>query len=106
MSDRFPALIRMALRLECELIAKCSSSRDMSALVMNGFDDAKASLSQDQKTFLAQNAVTKSNIVGLLQTGAHNYTGSYNLAQTIAMSLIVGGLLRLHCKRERGMSNG
>lgn len=106
LSDRFPALIRMALRLECELIAKCSSSRDMSALVMNGFDDAKALLSQDQKTFLAQNAVTKSNIVGLLQTGAHNYTGSYNLAQTIAMSLIVGGLLRLHCKRERGASNG
>ena len=106
LSDRFSALIRMALRLECELIAQCSSSCDMSNLVLNDFDDIKASLSQDQKTYLTQNSVTKKTIVGLLQTGAHNYTVSYNFAQTIAMSLVVGGLLRLHCKRDRGESNG
>lgn len=99
LSDRFPALIRMALRLECELVADCVSSEDMAAMVKMDFDQAKALLTQDQKTFLSQNAVTKDNIVTLLHTGAHNYTGSYNLQQTIAMSLIVGGILKIHCAR-------
>ena len=96
LSDRFPALIRMALRLECELVAKCASSSGMEKLVRENFAKAKASLSQDEKTYLAQNQVSDSNIITLLQTGAHNYTGSYDLSQTIAMSLIVGGILKLH----------
>lgn len=102
LSDRFPALIRMALRLECELVAKCASSDEMSAMVSKDFAKVKELLSQDQKTFLSQNAVTKDNIISLLHTGAHNYTGSYNLQQTIAMSLIVGGILKLHCGKNRG----
>lgn len=97
LSDRFPALIRMALRLECELIASCSSSSGFEILLKQDFDNAKRLLSQDQKTFLVQNSVTKDNIISLLHTGAHNYTGSYNLQQTIAMSLIVAGVLKLHC---------
>lgn len=96
LSNRFPALIRMALRLECELIAQCASSAGMEKLVREDFAKAKASLSQDEKTYLAQNQVSESNIITLLQTGAHNYTGSYDLSQTIAMSLIVGGILKLH----------
>lgn len=99
LSDRFPALIRMALRLECELVADCVSSEDMAVMVKKDFDEAKAQLTQDQRTFLSQNAVSKDNIVTLLHTGAHNYTGSYNLQQTIAMSLIVGGILKIHCAR-------
>lgn len=97
LSDRFPALIRMALRLECELIASCSSSSGFEVIVKEDFDKTKQFLTQDQKTFLVQNSVTKENIISLLHTGAHNYTGSFNLQQTIAMSLIVAGLLRLHC---------
>jgi len=97
LSDRFPALIRMALRLECELIASCSSSSGFEAVVKEDFDKAKQFLTRDQKTFLVQNSVSKENIISLLHTGAHNYTGSFNLQQTIAMSLIVAGLLRLHC---------
>ena len=104
LSDRFPALLRMALRLECELVADCMSSDDMAVMVKNDFDQAKAQLTHDQKTFLSQNAVSKDNIVTLLHTGAHNYTGSYNLQQTIAMSLIVGGILKIHC--DRGGNNG
>lgn len=97
LSDRFPALIRMALRLECELIASCSSSSGFEAIVKEDFDKIKQFLTRDQKTFLVQNSVSKENIIPLLHTGAHNYTGSFNLQQTIAMSLIVAGLLRLHC---------
>lgn len=100
LSDKFPALIRMALRLQCELIAKCTNSKDMSKMVGDDFDKAKGMLSQEQKTFLANNSVTKSNIVGLLQTGAHNYQASFNIQQTIAMSFIVGGLLKLHCAKK------
>ena len=101
LSDRFPALIRMALRLECELVGRCCTSQEMGAMVLNDFDQIKASLTHEQKSFLSQNAVKKNNIVELLQTGAHNYAASYNLPQTIAMSLIVGGLLKLHCARGR-----
>ncbi len=97
LSDRFPALIRMALRLECELIASCSSSAGFEVVVKEDFDKIKQFLTRDQKTFLVQNSVSKENIISLLHTGAHNYTGSFNLQQTIAMSLIVAGLLRLHC---------
>jgi hypothetical protein len=96
LSDRFPALIRMALRLECELIAKCANSVGMEKLVREDFSKAKELLSQNEKTYLAQNQVNENNIITLLQTGAHNYTGSYDLSQTLAMSLIVGGILKLH----------
>ena len=82
LSDRFPALIRMAMRLECELIASCSSSSGFETMVKEDFDKTKQFLTQDQKTFLVQNAVTKENIISLLHTGAHNYTGSFNLQLT------------------------
>lgn len=100
LSDRFPALIRMALRLECELIAKTATSEEMSKMVENGFDVVKKTLTQQEKTFLSTQSVKRDTIVSLLQTGAHNYEGSYNLQQTIAMSLIVGGLLKLHCAKK------
>lgn len=99
LSDRFPALIRMALRLECELLANCANSKDMEDFVKNGYDNAKKLLSQSEKTFLRTNNVTKDNIVFLLHTGAHNYEASYNLSQTIAMSLIVAGLLQISCSK-------
>lgn len=101
LSDRFPALIRMALRLECELIAKCSDSEGIESLVTNGFDTAKSFLSQKEKTFLSNWAVTRQNMVSLLHTGAHNYEASYNLQQTIAMSLIVAGFLRCYCSAKQ-----
>ena len=100
LSDRFPALIRMALRLQCELIANCANSKDFGEFVKNDYDAAKRMLSQQEKTFLSTNNVTKDNIVSLLHTGAHNYESSYNLPQTIAMSLIVAGLLKLHCAKK------
>ena len=100
LSDRFPALIRMALRLQCELIANCANSKDFGELVKNDYDAAKRMLSQQERTFLSTNNVTKDNIVSLLHTGAHNYQASYNLPQTIAMSLIVAGLLKLHCAKK------
>lgn len=100
LSNNFPALIRMALRLQCELIARCANSKGMATLVKQGYDAAKGMLSQPQKTFLRNNSVTKENIVGLLHTGAHNYEESCNLPQTIAMSLIVAGLLKLHCAKK------
>lgn len=100
LSDRFPALFRMALRLQCELIANCTNSKELGELVKNEYESAKQMLSQQEKTFLSNNNVTKDNFVGLLHTGAHNYEASYDLSQTIAMSLIVAGLLKLHCAKQ------
>lgn len=101
-SDQFPAIVRMALRLECELIAKRYASIEMGAMAKQNFDSIKSSLSQEQKTYLSQNAVSKSNVVELLQTSGHVYEGNYNMPQTLAMSLIVGGLLKRYCARCRG----
>lgn len=100
LSDRFPALIRMSLRLECELIAQCATSQKMEELVSAEYDSAKKFLSQQEKTFLKTNNVTKDNILSLLHTGAHNYEGSFDLSQTIAMSLIIAGLLKIHCGKQ------
>ena len=100
LSDRFPALFRMALRLQCELIVKCTNSRELVEFIKAEYEKAKQMLSQQEKTFLSNNNVTKDNFIGLLHTGAHNYEASYDLSQTIAMSLIVAGLLKLHCAKQ------
>lgn len=100
LSDRFPALIRMALRLECELVARCANSKGVEALVKGGYDKAKEMLSQSELTLLHTNNVSKDNMISLLHTGAHNYESSYDISQTIAMSLIVAGLLQIYCAKK------
>lgn len=92
LSESFPGIIRMALRLLCETAAEKSGVK-LDLYFQNNFDAAKTMLDQDQKTSLANQSVCKESIVKLLHTGAHNYTASTNMDQTMAMSLIIGKIL-------------
>lgn len=100
LSETFPSLTRMALRLLCEAAAKeCSQNLDQ--YVKLRFKNAKAALDQDKKTTLANQNVTESSITQLLHTGAHNYSASSNMEQTLAMSLVIGEvLISSHGKAE------
>lgn len=92
LSDVFPCLIRMALRLLCEAAAK-ECNQDLARYLKSRFQRAKSTLDQDTKTTLSNNNVTDSSIVQLLHTGAHNYTASANIEQTLALSIMVGAIL-------------
>lgn len=92
LSDVFPCLIRMALRLLCEAAAK-ECKQDLAPYVKSRFQRAKGALDQDAKTTLSNNNVTETSVVQLLHTGAHNYTVSANMEQTLALSIVVGAIL-------------
>ncbi len=92
LSGTFPSLIRMSLRL---LMESATSNGDRIDVYINkNFETAKNNLSQDQKTTLSTQSVDKNNLIKLLQTGAHDYTMSSNLGQTVAMSIIIGQMLK------------
>ena len=92
LSDTFPSLIRMALRLLCEAAAK-DRSQDLDKYVKTNFLAAKGTLGSDKKTSLSNQNVTETSILQLLHTGAHTYAASANMEQTLAISLIVGAIL-------------
>ena len=92
LSDVFPCLIRMAIRLLCEAAAK-DCNQDMAPYINSRYTKAKSTLDQDVKTTLSNNNVTDKSIIQLLHTGAHNYTASANMDQTMAVSIIVGAML-------------
>lgn len=99
LSQSFPGLIRMSLRLLCETAAK-DQKKKLEEYLRENFDDAKKVLTQDLKTTLSGQNVTESSIVQLLQTGAHNYQSSSNMEQTIAISIIVGQILAISHGQE------
>lgn len=94
LSISFASLIRMALRLLSESAAN-DCHQNMAHYVKSRFKTAKETLDQDVKTTLSNNNVTETSIVQLLHTGAHNYTASSNMDQTIAISIILGAILTL-----------
>lgn len=94
LSQTFPSIIKMSLRLLCETAAKSSNSK-LDNFIRKYFKKAKASLSKDIKTTLANQNVTEESMVQLLHTGAHNYKSSSNIDQTIAMSIIIGGIITI-----------
>lgn len=98
LSKTFPAMIRMAMRLLVETAGGGFGKIDQ--YIIDNFDNAKKTLTQDEKTTLSGNSVTKEKIVELLQTGGHNYTNSANINQTLAMSLIIGKMLEITHKQE------
>lgn len=100
LSKTFPGLIRMSLRLLCEIAAK-ESDLDLSSYLKSHFASAKNEVDKDVKTTFANQNITENSIVQLLHTGAHTYQSSNNLEQTIALSVIIGSILTLsHGKRE------
>ncbi len=100
LSQTFPSLIRMALRLLCETAAKDKNTK-LENYIKSNFQKAKKTLSQDIKTTLASQNVTENSIVQLLHTGAHSYEASSNIEQTIALSIIIGAMITItHGKDE------
>ncbi len=94
LATSFPCIIRMSLRLLAESAAK-DASKDMKQYLENHFDSAKKQVSQDIKTTLSVQNITKSNIVQLLHIGAHTYQSANNIDQTVAISIILGEILNI-----------
>jgi hypothetical protein len=100
LSDSFPSLIRMSLRLLCETGAK-EKNTNLIKFVTANFEAAKKTLDQDIKTTLSNQNVNEKSIIQLLQTGAHNYQSSNNIEQTLAVSIIIGAILTItHGKKD------
>lgn len=99
LSNSFPGLIRMSLRLLCETAAN-SAKKSLDNYLKDNFDEAKKGLNQDIKTLLSNQNVKKESIVQLLHTGAHNYQSTSNMEQTLAISIIIGEILTLTHGKE------
>ena len=99
LSNKFPALLRMSLRLLVETAAG-EDKKKIDKYIDAYFDNGKDLLSKDEKTTLSNNNVTKSSLSQLLNTGAHNYSDSLSYDKAYAMSLIVGKMLSLSHKRR------
>lgn len=95
LSASFTSLIRMSLRLLCETAAKELGFNDLADYTNKYFDLAKKTLSKEEKNVLAAQNVNNNSIAQLLHTGAHNYITSQNLDQTLAISIILGGMIQL-----------
>ncbi len=101
LSQTFPGLIRMSLRLLCETAAKEDNNKKLDSYLKGHFENAKKTLDQNIKTTLSNQNVNESTIIQLLHTGAHNYQSSNNIEQTIALSIIVGSIVTVsHGKEE------
>ena len=99
LSNKFPALLRMSLRLLVETAANEDKKR-IDKYIDAYFDCGKGLLSKDEKTTLSNNNVTQSSLLQLLNTGAHNYSDSLSYDKAYAMSLIVGKMLSISHKRR------
>lgn len=99
LSKSFIALVRMSLRL----IVESATSRKIDDYVNQHFEAAKKLLSKDEKTLLASQEVDNAQkLIKLLHVGAHKYTASANVEQTIAMSIIIGAMLEItHSKKKK-----
>lgn len=94
LSASFPSLIRMSLRLLCESAAK-DANKKLDKYLTEHYTVAKKSVDQDVKTMLSNHNVNEKSIIQLLHTGAHHYTASNNIEQTIALSIIIGAIISL-----------
>ena len=100
LSQTFPILIRMSLRLICEIASK-DRNTNLDNYLKNNFKKAKETLNQDVKTTLANQNVRGNSIIQLLHTGAHYYESSSNMEQTIALTIIIGAIITItHGKDE------
>lgn len=99
LSNKFPALLRMSLRLIVET-ASAEEKKKIDKYIDAYFESGKALLTKDEKTTLSNNNVTHTSLSQLLNTGAHNYSDSLSYDKAYAMSLIVGKMLSISHKRR------
>jgi hypothetical protein len=94
LSADFIVIFRMSIRFLAET-ASNDVNLSLKDYLLNNFDLAKSKLNKNIKTLLSNQSVEKNKIVQLFQTGAHNYANSKNEEQAIAMSIILGAILKL-----------
>ncbi len=98
-SGHFPMIIRMGLRLLVEVAAEDVSTEEGPLKISKFLDkyekDPRITFTQDEKSTLFAQKVDKKRILSLLHIGAHGYTATNNLDQTVALSLIIGKMLEL-----------
>lgn len=99
LSDSFPSLIRMSLRLLAETAAK-GLGKDLKRYLESNFDAAKKNLNSDIKTTLHTQNIKKGTIVNLLHIGAHSYSTANNFEQTLGISYILGEILLIDYGRK------
>lgn len=99
LSEDFVVIFRMSLRMLAETAATDLNKKLKDFLVEN-FEQAKLSLDRNTKTSLANQSVEKEKIVQLFQTGAHDYMNSKNEEQALAMSTILGAVLKITHRRS------
>lgn len=100
LTEGFPNLIKMSLRLLCETAAKDLDKGKFDKYLEVFFEQAKSKLSKDQKTTLSTYSVNSKSIVQLLHTGAHSYSSSADYKQAVALSIIIGEILKLSHGKE------
>lgn len=93
-SDDFIVIFRMSLRMLAETAGR-EIGLTLEQFLLNHFDAAKASLDKDGKTLLSSQSVERRKVVSLFHTGAHDYTSSRNESQAVALSIILGAILKL-----------
>ncbi len=101
-SDDFPRIIRMGLRLICELAAD-KNGQKLGKFLQTYFDRAKTKLNKDEKTTLSSQKIENAkDCIKLLQQGAHGYTAAKSIEQTVALSLLIGKILEItHAKNSK-----
>jgi hypothetical protein len=100
LTDSFPILLRMSLRLLVETAADGKGYNDISPFIAEYYEAAKDNLDKDQKTTLHTQNVRESTVPSLLHIGAHPYETSKNYKQVLAIGTIVGEILALAYPKE------
>jgi hypothetical protein len=96
LSNTFPNLIRMSLRLLWETAAGSTDQKSRDNYIRNNFVEAKSNLDKEMKTSLSSYDITSPDkIIELLHVGAHNYKSSSDFNQTLALSLMIGAILNI-----------
>lgn len=93
LSADFIVIIRMSLRMLAETAAK-DLKKNLNEYLTENFNLAKKMLDQNAKTTLSNQNVGKDSIIKLFQTGAHDYHNSKNEEQSLALSIILGAMLK------------
>ena len=92
-SEHATMIVAMGLRLICE-VADQENDRNMDLYIKEYFDGAKKELTPKECAFLYTHNVKKKNMSGLLNVGAHLHSDTISKDQTIALSLIIGKILK------------
>jgi hypothetical protein len=96
LSNTFPNLIRMSLRLLWETAAGSTDQKMRDNYIRDNFVEAKSNLDKEMKTSLSSYDITSPDkMIGLLHIGAHNYKSSSDFNQTLALSLMIGAILNI-----------